>query len=109
MKGISVAEAASQLGVSTDSVRRAVERGELPAFRLGHRVVIDGDQLDVEVRAATTGPRERRMYANRSGTAANDEERRQMALAALDHEARTDPGSAAIRQRVKDRLRRAGR
>ena len=37
---VKVAEAAVLLGVSEDAIRDAVERGELPARRLGRRILI---------------------------------------------------------------------
>jgi excisionase family DNA binding protein len=37
---VTVAQAASVLGVDVRTVSRAIENGELPALRLGHRVLV---------------------------------------------------------------------
>jgi excisionase family DNA binding protein len=41
----SKAELAAQLGVSKDSVNRAIKRGEIKIVRFGRRVLIPCDQL----------------------------------------------------------------
>jgi excisionase family DNA binding protein len=41
-----VKEAAAALGVSTDLVYSAIQRGELRAVKLGNRVLIPADALD---------------------------------------------------------------
>jgi excisionase family DNA binding protein len=36
---ISIEEAADRLGIHTATVRRMIKRGELKAYRLGHRII----------------------------------------------------------------------
>lgn len=59
-KQASVAEAAEFLGVSERTVRRCIDRGELPAYRVGRQVRIDpADLRSYRIRTAvrpTTKP-----------------------------------------------------
>ena len=56
---VTVAEAASVLGVDVRTVSRAIENGELPALRLGRRVLVPRlpllAALGVRVEVALTG------------------------------------------------------
>jgi excisionase family DNA binding protein len=56
---VTVAEAASVLGVDVRTVSRAIENGELPALRLGRRVLVPRlpllAALGVVVEVALTG------------------------------------------------------
>lgn len=42
---MTVEEAAHMLGISRNSAFRAVQRGELPAVRIGRRILIPKDRL----------------------------------------------------------------
>jgi excisionase family DNA binding protein len=42
---VTVEEAARMLGISRNSAFRAVQRGELPAVRIGRRILISRDRL----------------------------------------------------------------
>lgn len=44
-RGLSTAEAARRVGISSRGVRRAIEEGRLPAVLVGHRWVIDPEEL----------------------------------------------------------------
>jgi len=45
-KAVGVAEAAKELGLTPTAVYRHVQRGNLPAVRLGRRVLISREVLD---------------------------------------------------------------
>jgi len=44
---LSIAETADRLGVSPKTVRRQIAAGDLPAHRIGRRVLIDPRDLDL--------------------------------------------------------------
>lgn len=45
-KSLSIRETADELGVSPDTVSRMVRRGEIPAWRIGPKLIrIDADEL----------------------------------------------------------------
>lgn len=51
----SVAAAADRLGVSQDTVRRMIDRGELTGYRLGKRLIrIDLDELEASIKPIPT-------------------------------------------------------
>jgi excisionase family DNA binding protein len=51
---LSVDEAAARLGISEWSVRQAIKRGEIPARRVGNRVLVPVDAIDNFFNSETT-------------------------------------------------------
>src|SRR5262245_22479156 len=60
-EAVSAREAADALGVSERTIRRAIDRGELPAIKLGRAFRIPRPVLD-EYRAARDHPRRRGLH-----------------------------------------------
>lgn len=51
----SLAAAADRMGVSPDTVRRMIDRGELTGYRLGKRLIrIDLDELEASIKPIPT-------------------------------------------------------
>jgi len=50
-----LAEVASMLGVSVKTLRRAVESGDLPHFRVGATILIDAEDLDGYIKSRKRG------------------------------------------------------
>lgn len=55
---ISLASVAARLGVATRTVRRQVDRGEIPAHYVGRRVVFYWSEVQAATRRAPRGKRE---------------------------------------------------
>ena len=49
---VNVTEVADQLGISPASVYRAIERGEIPALRVGSRIVVLKTTVEAMLQAA---------------------------------------------------------
>lgn len=50
---LTVTQAADYLGLTSTAIRRRVERGTIPFGRLGSRVLIDREALDIQIERAT--------------------------------------------------------
>jgi excisionase family DNA binding protein len=55
--GMSIPEAAAYVGISPNSMRRALVRGEIPFLKLGVRVIVPRAALDKLFEGAIAGPR----------------------------------------------------
>ena len=55
---IGTTEAAERLGITNQSVRNLVRRGDLPAYKIGKVFKIDSKDLDAYIKAMRTIPTE---------------------------------------------------